>query len=168
MTRTLVLLGLALAAADVPTPAAQSIEDPGAIVRSALRAVEGDSVPALRARWTTRLAADPADRAAMLGLATLDRLTYDYPSAERRYAELYGGSLAADRFSAYARLGAGQALDTRGHLTEAGHQLARARETARRAGDARAEAEALLALAFIRAQAQGVQVGFATIDSADR
>lgn len=168
MTRTLVLLGLALAVADGATRAAQSIEDPRAVVRSALRAVEGDSAPALRARWTARLAADPADRAATLGLATLDRLTYDYPSAERRYAALYRDSSAADRFTAYARLGAGQALDTRGHLTEAGDQLDRAREAARRAGDARAEAEALLALAFIRAQAQGVLVGFAMLDSADR
>ena len=167
MLRTLVLLGLTLAVADPPA-SAQAPEDPRAIVHAALRAVEGDSASALRARWTSRLQADPADRAVTLGLATLDRLTYDYGAAERRYASLYADSSSTDRFAVYARLGAGQAFDTRGHLTEAADQLGRAREAARRTGDRRAEAEALLALSFIRAQAQGVAVGFAALDTADR
>jgi hypothetical protein len=50
------------------------------------------------------LVLDSTDRGALLGLATLARLTYDYPTAER----LYGSLVAAarpDRYAAFARLG---------------------------------------------------------------
>jgi len=149
----LLLLGGAPGAAARNAPGLHTPEDPRTVVRSALRAVEGDSSAPLRARWDARLRADPSDRPAALGLARLDRLTYDYPAAGRRYARLYADTAAPDLVAAYARLGAGQALDTRGHLTEAGEQLERARAAARRVGDARAEGEPVVALSFIRAQA---------------
>jgi hypothetical protein len=154
--------------AGAPSVAAQESVDPRAVVGAALRAVEGDSAAALRARWTARTASSADDRAAQLGLATLDRLSYDYTAADRRYASLYDDAAPGDRYAVYARLGAGQGLDTRGHLTQAGEQLGLARAAAARAGDRRAEAEALLALSFIRAQAQGVPVGFAALDTAER
>ena len=83
MIQKFLLLGLALAMVgasgtpagrtsspghDVETGMPQSPEDPRTVVRSALRSVEGDSAPALRARWMARLQADPSDRLAILGL----------------------------------------------------------------------------------------------------
>ena len=71
---TLWLAALALPASGrLPAPT----DDPRAVVRAAAAAVRSDSVAPYRARWQRRLAADTADRAAALGLATLARLTYD-------------------------------------------------------------------------------------------
>jgi hypothetical protein len=53
---------------------AQAPDDPRTVARLALRAVEGDTAAALRARWSARLGASADDRAAALGIATLDRL----------------------------------------------------------------------------------------------
>ena len=50
-----------------------------------------------RSRWSGRLHADSADHAALLGLATLARLTYDYPASDRLYARLVRRRLAASR-----------------------------------------------------------------------
>ena len=148
--------------------AGQASDDPRTVARLALKAVEGDSAPVLRARWEARLAARPDDRAAALGIATLDRLTYDYRSADRRYQALAGHSDTTDRYGVYALIGEGQGLDTRGHLAEAGKQLGRARELSRRAGDRQTEGEALLWQSFIRAQAEGVAAGFAILDTVHR
>jgi hypothetical protein len=164
---TALLLGVALATVTV-VGAGQSPDDPRAVARLALRAVEGDSAAALRARWGARLSTRSDDRAAALGLATLDRLEYDYAAADRRYQSLAGVSDSTDRYGVYALIGEGQGLDTRGHLAEAGTQLGRARELAHRAGDRQTEGEALLWWSFIRAQAEGVGAGFAILDTVHR
>jgi len=148
--------------------AAQAPDDPRAVARVALRAVEGDSAAALRARWEARLAASPNDRAAALGIATLDRLEYDYAAADRRYRALAGNADSTDAYGIYALIGEGQGLDTRGHLAEAGQRLGRARQLAHRAGDRQTEGEALLWQSFIRAQAEGVAAGFAILDTVHR
>jgi hypothetical protein len=97
------LLPLVIAAALVAAPFGSGPGEPPAIVREARLAVEGDSAPRVGARWSARLARDSTDSAALLGLATLARLTYDYPLAERLYRRLAAGP--ADRFAVYARLG---------------------------------------------------------------
>ena len=167
LLRTALLLGLALTTLTVRA-ASQAPEDPRAVVRLALRAVEGDSAAALRAHWEARLAARPDDRAAALGIATLDRLGYDYAAADRRYQALAVGTDSTDRYRIYALVGEGQGLDTRGHLAEAGKRLGRARALAHRAGDRQTEGEALLSQSFIRAQAEGVTAGFAILDTVHR
>ena len=63
-------------------------DDPRVIILSGLHAVEGDSVTTVGARWEARLRRDSTDRGALFGLATLARLTYHYPTAERGF---YGG-----------------------------------------------------------------------------
>src|SRR3954469_24867621 len=78
---------LALAAAG-QRGSAQAGDDPRSIVRAAARAIEGDSAVRLEARWRQRVGRKPGDRAAVLGLATLARLRYDYPSAESTYRGL--------------------------------------------------------------------------------
>jgi hypothetical protein len=166
LLRAALLLGAALTTAPL-VGVAQDHEDPRTVARLALRAVEGDSAAALRARWEARLARRPDDRAAALGIATLDRLEYDYAAADRRYQALAAGSDSADRYGVYALIGEGQGLDTRGHLAEAGKRLGRARALARQAGDRQTEGEALLWQSFIRAQAEGVAAGFAILDTVD-
>ena len=93
---------------------------------------------------------------------------YDYASADGRYARLSADTASTDLYAIYALIGAGQGLDTRGHLGEAGERLGRARAAAHRRGDRWAEGEALLAQAFIRAQAEGVAAGFAILDTVNR
>ena len=84
----------------------------GAVVRGALQSVERDSVEPERARWLERLDQDSTDRAALLGLATLARLTYDYPTADRLYPRLFSGdTLHPDLYAAYARLGRAWSLE---------------------------------------------------------
>ncbi|HET7459397.1 MAG TPA: CHAT domain-containing protein [Gemmatimonadaceae bacterium] len=143
-----VALTLALAAAASPAArphvATSSTADPRAVVREATRAVERDGVAAaLRARLTERLRADTADRDAMLGMATLSRLTYDYDDAERRYRSLFEGAPSSDRYAVYARLGLAQAQDTHGRRPGQERLLDDARAGAHAAGDRAAEGEAL-------------------------
>ena len=118
---SLLALGLACSSLAVQSPAARGAahsDDPPAVVRAATLAVEGDSAAALRARWAGRRAADSLDRAATLGLATLARLTYDYPAADRLYRALTTiDSTRPDRFAAYARLGRAWGLDDQGWST---------------------------------------------------
>src|SRR5687768_7387701 len=132
-----------LAGAQQPTPG-----DPRGVIRAAQRAVQSDSVAVARADWTARLSRDPSDRGAALGLATLARLTYDYPAAERLYRRLIADSLRPDRHLALARLGLARQLEGRGFSVEARPHFTRAREEARAAGDPATEGEALLTLAF--------------------
>jgi CHAT domain-containing protein/tetratricopeptide (TPR) repeat protein len=137
------------------------------VVRQALLAVEGDSIVPVRARWTGRLRHDAGDRAALLGIATLARLTYDYLASERFYSQLFSAdSLHPDSYAAYARLGRAWSLEERGLSDAAGDEFARARRVARVAGAPAAEAEALIGLAFPRGVTQGVTVALALLDSA--
>ena len=161
------LLPLAFAAALLAPP--DTGRTPRAIVRQAVLAVEGDSVPAVRARWSARLRGDSTDRAALLGSATLARLGYDYSRAERLYSRLFAGdSLSPDVYAAYARLGLAWSLEERGRSDAAGDEFARARGTARAAGDRAAEAEALIGLAVPRGVTEGMAVAIALLDSAAR
>jgi CHAT domain-containing protein/tetratricopeptide (TPR) repeat protein len=167
------LLGIALAlpaltlqASDSARPASPS-DDPATLVLHATYAVEGDSVAAVRGRWQARLASDPLDRAAQLGLATLSRLTYDYPAADRFYRTLTAGdSTQPNRFAVYARLGQGWALEDQGWSTESGVRFAAARRGARAIGDRSAEAEALVGMAFPRGRVEGMALGLTLLDTA--
>jgi hypothetical protein len=141
-------------------------DDPRAVVRAALRAVEGDSVEALARRWEARLRRDPRDCAAGLGLATLARLTYDLPAADRRYRQLADADSAAPTLcGVYARIGLGSLLDVR-TSSDAGAYYERAREGARALGDSVGEAEALIDAAFIRTRTRNVGEALAALDTA--
>ncbi len=131
-------------------------EPPRGIVTQATRAIEGDSLAGARKRWSERVARDSADRVALLGLATLARLTFDYDLAERYYAPLVppeGGP--TDRVGVYALLGDAHGLATRAMLDPAVHRFLQAAKAARSIGDSAAEAEALIGLAVPAAPTQG-------------
>jgi len=114
-----VLAASALALAALPTTSRAALaqrESPLAIHREAVRAVERDSTNVARARWTSRLRADPRDRAAQLGLATLLDFTYADTAAIQHYRALVEGAkdtpdrYAAFAMSAWARLDEAQPL----------------------------------------------------------
>jgi CHAT domain-containing protein/tetratricopeptide (TPR) repeat protein len=151
-------------AATAQRNAAQAGDDPRAIVRAATRAIQGDSVPRLEARWRQRVARRAGDRAAVLGLATLARLRYDYPSSERMYRGLIAG--ASDGYAVYARLGLADGDETRGIAHAAIEEFDRALALSRQIGDRIAEADALLTLAFARGRLAGARVAAAYIDTA--
>ena len=139
-------------------------DDPRSIVRAATRAVERDSATRLEARWRDRVKRSPTNRPAMLGLATLARLRYDYPSSEAMYRRLISG--AADGYAAYAHLGLADGDETRGAGTDALPELDAGLAMSRKIGDRVAEADALLTLAFARGRLAGVRVADAYVDSA--
>jgi CHAT domain-containing protein len=138
-------------------------------VAAATRAVEGDSSTALESRWRTTLTRDSTDRSALFGLATLSRLRYAYPDAERLYQRVLGQDSAAnDPLDAYALLGLAQGLDAQGYEEKAKAALALARTAARRVSDPAAESEALLVVSLQRAFSEGIESGLATLDTVER
>jgi hypothetical protein len=150
-----------------PRPSAPA--EPRAIVRQALRAVEGDSAAALAAQWSVSLGAQPGDRAAALGLATIARLQYRYEEADQRYSDLVSApGHARDAITTYALLGHAWGLDLRGLSARADTAFSRARSQARERQDRLAQAEALIGLSVNRGSQQGVKVGVALLDTAAR
>jgi hypothetical protein len=83
-------MSFALALVAAALVSGQSTPDANAVVERALRAVEHDSVAVVEARWTRTLAAHPANREALLGLATLARLTYRLERADSLASRLVG------------------------------------------------------------------------------
>ncbi|HYV66712.1 MAG TPA: hypothetical protein VE964_10750, partial [Myxococcales bacterium] len=167
------VLLVALAVANSLAAPAESkalLENPRSLVRKATLAVENDAAEPLRAPWQAQLERDSGDRAALLGLATLARLTYDYPAAETLYRRLLGGSDGArpDRFTVYAHLGLAWALEERGFSNHAEAQFKEARAAARLLRDGAAEAEALIALSFVGARVSGVAAGLDMLERAGR
>lgn len=160
--------GLILLAGAFLSPA-QAQDEPHAVVRTAVHAIQGDSAARVGARWEARLRRNPGDRAALLGLATLARLEYDYDAAERRYRALDAADDAEpDAYAAFARLGLAQAADAGGLLDEAARQYERALSAAQVAGDVRAHAQALMGMAFMVASTESIERGVAYLDSAVR
>jgi CHAT domain-containing protein len=138
------------------------------IVVEAIRTVESDSAEAFSTRWDSRLGPDSTYRPALLALATLARLRYDYPTAERLYRRILDESKDPDRVAVYARLGLAQGLDAQGWTTKAGTALIEARSAAHSAGDSIAEGEALLGISLLRAFGESLDAGLATLDTAER
>jgi CHAT domain-containing protein/tetratricopeptide (TPR) repeat protein len=160
------MLPLLCTLALVPTLTVTSTPgDPRSIVREATRAVENDGAAQVRDLWEASLARDSTDRGALLGLATLSRLTYDYPNAEVLYRRL---SDHPDGFATYARLGQAWALEERGFSNAAEAEFEAARKAAWAARDGAAEAEALIALSFVAGRVSGIAAGLALLDRAQR
>ena len=146
--------------------------DPGAHSRAVLDtarlAVQGDSAPAVAARWEGRLRRAPDDRAARLGLASLARLTYADSVAERHLAALTADATRPDPWAVYARLEWSELLDRQNHVAEAGAETERARAAARRIGDRRMEGAALVRGVFFRVNLVGIASALGALDTAAR
>jgi tetratricopeptide (TPR) repeat protein len=158
----LAILSLALGA----PAAAQTPDDPRAIVLAAERAVSDDSADVASARWRAALARDSSDRTALLGLATLARMTYDFPAAERLLGRLLARRPAApDRWEVQARLGLYRVAFAQGDDGRARGFLDSAVADARRIGDRGGEADAMMGFASVRGPAAGTLL--AALDTLD-
>lgn len=131
-------------------------QDPRQVARTATRAVEGDSADQLAARWSARLVADSTDGEALLGLATLARLTYRFDLAHRLVAPLINAPGSdTSRWAIHARLLEARALTSQSRFGAADLLLAVVAAQARTTGDRAAEAEALLARAVTQIRITG-------------
>lgn len=159
------LVGL-LALTAAVSQATPNAEAPRAVVRAAALAVQGDSAARVDERLRARVARDANDRAALLGVATLARLRYDYPAAESTYRRLL--TQPDDRYGVYARLGLAEGFEARSMRQRSRPEFERARDAARHLGDGTAEGRALVFLSIIRGRLEGVSVAEALLDTAAR
>jgi tetratricopeptide (TPR) repeat protein len=160
-----ILLAIAFLLPGVTVPI-QAPDDPRAIVAAAERAVTDDSAEVASARWRAALARDSSDRAATLGLATLARMAYDFPTAERLLQRLLaGGSGAPDRWRVQARLGLYRVAFAEGNDVKARGYLDSTVADARRIGDRGGEADAMMGLTSVRGP--GAASLLATLDTLD-
>ena len=149
--------------------AQQTSPGPRDVVQSAERAVQDDSVAAVRARWTEALRRDSTDRAAALGLGSLARLSYDFATAERLLSGILaraGGSV--DPWTVQATIGLYRVANASGNTTRADSLLTVAIREARRIGDRGAERDALIGLSGTRASSGPDEPALATLDSLRR
>src|SRR5690242_10090189 len=122
-----------------------SSDDPRAVVHDATRAVQRDSAARIAATWQSRVARNANDRAALLGLATVARLSYDYPTAERLYSRI---AQVPDDYAVYAHLGLAEGYESRSIARDAAREFTLALSASRAVGDRSAQADALIWLAF--------------------
>src|SRR5256886_6672554 len=147
---------VALASALAVLLQSSTASEPGALTAVATPAVEHDSAAALTTAWKARLGHRPADRTALLGLATMARLTYDYVRAESLYAPLLAPpGTCPPRHAICGRLGQRLASTAAGAFPRASDWFARAALEAEAAGDPIAEAEALVGGAVARTRTEG-------------
>ncbi|HEX8851799.1 MAG TPA: CHAT domain-containing protein, partial [Gemmatimonadaceae bacterium] len=168
-----VLLLLLRVAAPAAAADSARASDPREVVRAATLAMRGDSARALRSRWSEQLRGDSTDRAAALGLATLDRLGYSYDDAEPRYRAIFAADTARgaapDRYDAYARIGLGLAMEAQGISGDPVRALYdRALADARATKDRAAVATAQFRIGNLIAPAGGIAEAFQYFDSALR
>jgi CHAT domain-containing protein/tetratricopeptide (TPR) repeat protein len=164
--RSFLLVGAALVALARPATAAQADNAARAVVLTAERAVSDDSASAVTARWLDALERDSTDRAATIGLGTLDLLTYDFPAAERRFTAMLARSgPAPDHWSVQAGLGLYRAALGQGNYPRADSILNRAIGDARRIGDRGSEMDALIGLTSTRSATGGLPAALAVLDT---
>jgi hypothetical protein len=139
-----------------------------AVVDSAVAAVDGDVVDAVRARWRERAAS--GDAYARLGLATLLRETYRYADADRQYGAILasGRDSANAALAANAWLGVGQGKLIRWRTDSAVHAFERVLELAPEVGDGLVVAQARLGLAAIASRTLSADTAAALADAAGR
>jgi CHAT domain-containing protein len=139
------------------------------ILTRANRAVELDSVRMVETRWLRTLAERPGDRAALLGLSTLARLTYRFERADSLAKRLVGDDdatqpspRAVDQYTVMGRVAIASALAGI-NPQRADSVLAQAQRDARTIGSARLESSVLVSLSQLRARSRGPRVGAALL-----
>ena len=138
------------------------------MVDAASAAVRSGTHEPLVARWRTLSTRPDSGRDAILGLATIERLTYEYDSAERHYRELFvPDGTPPDRRDILARIGLGTALEAQGQGGERVAALYRqALASARALRDTVSTGDALFRLGSLFAPSGGTGPGLAYLDSA--
>jgi CHAT domain-containing protein/tetratricopeptide (TPR) repeat protein len=146
----------------------QDAEHPRQLMRLARYVVEGDSSTGVAQRWSDRLARDSSDRGAILGLATLARLSADESTASRLYQRLLRlAPSQADEWGVYARLGLARLSYEQVQMGMVDSLVTEALAGARALHDRAAEGDALQALGNARVDIDKA-AGLAYVDSALR
>jgi CHAT domain-containing protein/tetratricopeptide (TPR) repeat protein len=162
--RSLLLAGAVCAVLAPPVAAVQG----GArdVVQTAERALADDSAAVVTARWLGAIRHDSTDRSAVLGLASLARLTYDFATAERLFAGMVARSgPTPDPWSVQARLGLYRVALGQGDYRRADSLLTTAIAEARRIGDRGGEIDALIGLSNTRSATGGLEAVLSVLDS---
>ncbi|MCU0621796.1 MAG: hypothetical protein MUC69_09855, partial [Gemmatimonadales bacterium] len=133
------------------------------VEREADRAVQAGTHLTLRRRWERALAGDPANLPAMLGLATIARLTYDFPTAHQLYERLLTPSDSLRPGMLYGELGRAQLYVARWEPDSGLAAAERARRWARTQGDRAAEARAGIIAARFVARSLGLDSAAALV-----
>ncbi|MBK8057452.1 MAG: CHAT domain-containing protein [Gemmatimonadetes bacterium] len=137
-----------------------------AVVRAAVRAVEGDSAASVSARWEARLRRSPGDREAALGLGHIAQLQYRYETAAQRARAVIGG--ARDALAVRGHLLSAAALTTRARFREADTTLVTAMRLAEALGDSSLLAESMIASATTRMRTTGLAAADSLLSRAAR
>jgi len=153
-------VSLLLAVAALLQPGAEPGDAARRVLREVQQAAAGDSVEALRARWSARAWADSGDEEALFGLAVLARRVGEREKTLQLTAILLARRRSPDEYTAAAHLARGQLL-TYTDLQAADSELVLAASISRGLGDRRGEATALIS----RANTRGRTAGFAAADS---
>jgi len=154
-----VLFAIALAA-----PA--QTDEPAAVVRHALAAIEGDSVTRVRDRWSRQLARDSSDRIARLGLGVFAQLTYQDTVADRFYGPLLPAAGGRDAAAGYAAIYLSRLSTQRGQWLRADSLGVAAVAVGRALRDSALTGEALVALSVARHRTAGFAAAAPLVDSA--
>jgi len=138
---------------------------PADVVRQATHAVEVDSAGPALARWRASLARDSSDLGALLGVATITRLTYEDASADRLYARVAAATAPGSSYAAWAALGRAESRLYHAPLDSASAWFVTAVKAARSANDSVAVAQALFGLTISRLRRESAAVALPIVDS---
>ena len=160
LTFALVLAGRMQAS----TPTGEAWE----LTRTAQRSIETETDVRFERDWQRVLATRPTDRRALLALATLARLRYQYARADSLYLRLAAAAGAASDSQYVAAASIGMALwRALGNNTDRADSLfSRAHAAAVVAGDDQTAAQALLGLAQLRSRRAGPKAGLQLVREA--
>jgi len=167
--RALVAPALALAVEYASAQQPSLPRTPEAVVQAAEQAVATRRAVSVRQDWLGRLRHDPSNRLARLGVASFARLAYDSAATDSFISPLLArpGS-RPDSVAAWARIVTAVMAGQQWRVRDADSLLSLAVSEARAANSSGAEGAALTRLALIRGRTQGVDAGFALLDSATR
>ena len=137
---------------------------PGDVQRLAILAVEGDSVPAVRARWSSWRETLPEPLLADLGIAYLDLFTYRYEEADRALDGLVRTLPTDHPLRPYVLLASGEGWLQRGRYPRSADALREASETP--GADPAMRALTLIRLAGVSGRVEGVLPPLALLQEA--
>ena len=137
-------------------------------MQAAERAISDDSAEVVRARSLAALGRDSTDRVARLSLASLARLEYDFPAAERHFEAMLAASRRVDPWTVQARIGLYRVALAEGNYLRGDSLLTIAITEARRIGDRGGEIDAMIGFSNTRSALGGLDESFAALDSLER